>query len=81
EWVWSSATIDVTAEGSVTSDEALALLTADNGRPSGSPQVESETDGNVVYLFTDPEGHRLGRVGVTLMPNGWFVGSTERCGG
>ena len=79
EWSYSTAEIAQTAEGSATADEALARLSADLGRPSGDPQVESDSPDRVVFLLSDSAGQRLGRVVVGLMPNGWFVITTERC--
>jgi hypothetical protein len=79
EWDYRSWEIAATAEGSATADGALALLSPELGRPSGSPEVESVTTDRVVYLFRDSSGHRLGRAVAILLPNGWFVETTERC--
>jgi|SRR3990170_1804909 len=78
-WSYSTAEISLTAEGSESADEALALLTPELGRPAGDPEVEFETPDRVVYLFGDAEGSRLGRVVVIRMPNGWFMVTTEGC--
>ncbi len=78
---WQHGTADFfeDAQGSATAEEALALLTL--GLPPGTPQVESEATDEVVYLFTDAEGHRLGRVKVVLwQTGGWLVAETEECG-
>jgi len=80
-WQRSTGEIPVDAQGSATPQEALALLTSDLGLPPGTPQVESEVPDEVVYLFTDSEGHRLGRVTVIRwQTGGWLVATTEACG-
>lgn len=80
-WAHSIPEIPDDAPGSPTPEEALALLTSGLGRPPGTPQVESQSPEGVVYLFTDPDGHRLGRASVFLwQTGGWLVGVTERCG-
>ena len=77
----STSDVDVHAPGSPSADAALALLTVDLGRPPGDPRVEAATERQVVYLFTDQQGHRLGRVVVAQTASGgWFVEQTERCG-
>lgn len=75
-----SSEIATESIGSGTPEAALALLTADLGLPPGTPQIESQTAEEVVFLFADPEGHRLGRVGIVHFVNGWFVGTTASCG-
>jgi len=60
-------------------EAALARLTPDQGLPPGTPRVDTEAADAVTYLFTDEDGHRLGRVAVTLTPGGWVVATTERC--
>jgi len=78
-WQRSTADFVADAQGSATPQEALALLTS--GLPPGTPQVESEAPDEVVYLFTDSEGHRLGRVTVIRwQTGGWLVATTEACG-
>ena len=80
-WQHSTADFFEDAQGSPTAQEALALLTSDLGLPPGTAQVESEATDEVVYLFTDGEGHRLGRVKVILwQTSGWLVAETEECG-
>lgn len=70
----------VTAGGSSTPTDVLSLLTPDLGLPPGTPQLESETGTEAVFLFTDTEGHRLGRAVVGQLDTGWFILRTERCG-
>lgn len=70
----------LTAPGSATSADALAVLTEDIIRPPGNPEAESETTAEVVYVFTDEDGNRLGRVGIIRPETGWFVEWAERCG-
>lgn len=72
---------DYTAEavGSVQPAEALDAYLALEPQP-GSPDVEEETTDEVIFVLTDTEDNRLGRVGVTLTDAGWFVTSTEKCG-
>ena len=60
-------------------EAALAELTPEFGRPPGTPRVETAATDAVSYLFTDEDGHRLGRAGVVLTPGGWIVATTERC--
>jgi hypothetical protein len=78
------AVVDPTPEaGEPTPAEALAALTSasDPPVPSGRPEVASESDDEVVYLFTDSDGHRVGRVIVRRpLETGWSVVATERCG-
>lgn len=71
---------DPNAPGSSTAEEALALLTTDMGLPPGVPQVESDSPDRVMYVFSDAQGRRLGRVVVARTAGGWFVATTERCG-
>jgi len=49
--------------------------------PPETPQVESESLREVVYVYTDPDGHRLGRV-IVGQPydTGWLATQVERCG-
>lgn len=78
---YSVTDLDVDALGSPTPDAALALLTPDLGLPTGVASVESEDVDDVVFVFTDSEGHRRGRVVVSRPGSGgWFVMATERCG-
>jgi hypothetical protein len=60
-------------------EQALAAY-GDLDRPPGTPGVETTSDTEVVFVFTNPSGDRLGRVGVRLWPGGWFVGWAEKCG-
>jgi hypothetical protein len=69
----------VTAGGSSTPSDVLSLLTPDQGLPPGTPTIESETGAEVVFLFTDGDGHRLGRAVVGQLDTGWFILRTERC--
>lgn len=68
------------AGGSSTADGALTTLVG-NPLPPGTPQLESARPGEVVYVYTDSEGHRLGRV-ILRQPHDadWSVLQTERCG-
>ena len=78
---YSTADLDVNAAGSATANAALDLLTPDLGLPPGVASVETQGGNEVVYLFSDSDGHRLGRVVVSRPGSGgWFVMSTERCG-
>jgi len=77
------AVIDPTPEaGAATPAEALAVLDpASAPVPSGRPEVASESDREVVYIFTNSDGHRVGRVIVRRpFEAGWSVVATERCG-
>lgn len=66
--------------GAPTPGDALAQLTGDL-RPPGAPQVESETSGEFIYVFVDPEGNRLGRVLIGQPDDSyWSALQTERCG-
>lgn len=66
--------------GAATPDGALALLEGDP-LPPGTAQVESEGTSEVVYVYTDSEGHRLGRVMVGQpYDTDWSALQTERCG-
>ncbi len=78
---YSTADLDVNAAGSATANAALDLLTPDPGPPPGVATVETEGGNEVVYLFSDSDDHRSGRVVVSRPGSGgWFVMSTERCG-
>ena len=79
-WQYAVSEIATDAVGSETPQTALALLTPDLGLPPGTPQIESETAEQVVFVFNDLEGHRLGRVGIGHFDNGWFIAWNERCG-
>jgi hypothetical protein len=78
------AVVDPTPEaGAPTPAEALAALTSASVPPvpSGIPEVASESDHEVAYLFTNSDGHRVGRVIVRRpFEAGWSVVATERCG-
>lgn len=67
------------APGSSTPTRAAALLTPDLGLPPGTPTMESEGPASVVFIYTDGEGNRLGRVFVSNHDTGWFVDEVERC--
>ena len=70
----------VLGPGSSLPGEALSVLAADR-MPLGTPQMESESTREVVYVYTDADGHRLGRVMVGRpYDTGWFATRTERCG-
>ena len=69
----------VSAPGFSLPSEALSVLTPYLGLPLGTPQLESEGPQEVVYVYTDPDGHRLGRIVVVQPDTGWFVVKTERC--
>jgi hypothetical protein len=47
---------------------------------TGEPTVEEQTSDKVVFVFTDIDGNRLGRVFVGLTDNGWFALGEEQCG-
>jgi hypothetical protein len=68
------------APGSPLPDGALAILSWDLGEPPGNPHVESETDNEAVFVYTDADGSRVGRVAVVRPETGWFIQWTERCG-
>jgi hypothetical protein len=66
--------------GSSAPDGALAGL-GDDLVPPGTPQVESQSLREVVFVYTDPDGHRLGRVIVGRpYDTGWLPTQVERCG-
>jgi len=66
--------------GAATPDDALARVTGDP-LPPGAPEVEFGTPGQVVYVFTDSEGHRLGRVIIGQpFDTRWSALQAERCG-
>ena len=65
--------------GSPTPEEAISLVESEPTFPSGTPQIETEQDNSVVYVFTDG-GNRLGRALLVELNNGWVVEWTERCG-
>ena len=67
------------APGSQLPSDALAILSWDLGTPPGDPQVESEIDDEVVFVYTDAEGNRVGRAVVIRPEAGWFIQETERC--
>jgi hypothetical protein len=77
---YSTGDWDPNALGASTADAALALLTPGLGLPPGTSQVESDAPDEVMYLFSDLEGHRLGRVVILRTAGGWHVATTERCG-
>lgn len=60
-------------------EQALAAY-GELDRPPGTPGVETASDTEVVFVFTNPSGDRLGRVSVRLWPRGWFIGWAEKCG-
>jgi hypothetical protein len=69
--------------GSAVPADALAVLAPDSVPPvpPGTPEVESASDLKVIYLYTDSEGRRVGRVVVEKpFGAGWSVTRTERCG-
>jgi len=68
------------AQGTTAASDALITLTADAGRPPGTPQLESERSAVATFVFTDEESNRLGRASVMHIENGWVVKWTERCG-
>jgi len=49
-------------------------------RPAGDPTIEDQTDDRAVFVFTDEDGNRLGRLVVGKTDNGWFVLQSEECG-
>ena len=54
----------------------------DLDRPPGHPVVEEASPAEVVFVFLDDAGHRLGRVGTRLYDQrGWFFFLMEKCGG
>jgi hypothetical protein len=67
--------------GTVGSESAQQAIDTFNGdaRPPGEPSVEAQADGKVVYVFTDEDGNRLGRLFVAETDQGWFVFQMERC--
>lgn len=67
------------AQGWSTAQAAVNAYAAID-RPSGEPSVEEETADEVVFVFTDDGGNRVGRFFVSLTENGWFVLQTEKCG-
>ena len=80
QWQRSDAEIAGDAEGANTAELALSAFTSNQGRPPGTPRVESRSDEQVVFLFEDSDGQRLGWVGVIQTENGWFIMWTEQCG-
>ncbi len=67
------------APGSPLPSDALAVLSWDIGVPRGEPEVESKVGNEVVFVYTDADGNRLGRVVVVRPETGWFIQRTERC--
>lgn len=67
--------------GTVGSESAQQAIDSFNGdaRPPGQPSIEAQAEGKVVYVFTDQDGNRLGRLFVGQTQQGWFVLQMERC--
>jgi hypothetical protein len=77
----ASSTSDLLAEaqGWSTAREAVnAYMRID--RPLGEPSVEEDTPEEVIFVFTNDGGNRVGRFFASLTNNGWFVLKTEKCG-
>jgi len=74
-------TFDQAHLGAVGWDEPAEALAAypELDRPPGTPNLEESTYSEAVFVFTSPEGHRLGRVGVGLTQQGWYVMWAEKC--
>lgn len=68
------------ASGAPTSAAAIESLTPDLGLPPGTPTAEIEEPSATVFVYTDSEGSRLGRVFVSKPETGWFIERIERCG-
>lgn len=77
----ASGVFDLMADavGSVTPQAALDRFQQVEHFP-GEATVEDESTDEVVFVFTDTDGNRLGRVFVGLTDSGWFALREERCG-
>ena len=49
--------------------------------PPGTPEMESESRSEVVFVYRDDDGYRRGRVIIEQREGtGWLLRQTERCG-
>jgi hypothetical protein len=77
----ASGTFDLMADavGSDTPQAALDRFVQFE-RFAGEAAVEEKSTDEVVFVFTDGDGNRLGRVFVGRTDNGWFALRDEQCG-
>jgi hypothetical protein len=57
------------------------MLLGDDLVPPGTPEMESESPNEAVFVYRDADGYRRGRAIVEQRDGaGWLPTQTERCG-